>query len=308
MLNNYDWFKNFSWLDFLRDVGKSFRIGPMLAKDSVKRRLESEEGLSFTEFCYQILQGYDFFHLYLNHQVTLQIGGSDQWGNITAGTEFIRKMSGQQAFGLTFPLLVKSDGQKYGKSEKGAVWLSPHKLSPYEFYQFLIRTADADVINLLRMLTFLPMDEINEIKRRMQSADYAPNTAQKLLAREVTSLVHGEDSLQKAVQATAIAAPGSSAVLNAADLEQIALDIPATQLKLEDIIHHKLIDFIVLVGMLPSKSEAKKMVNNGGVYINNQKVDSLERVLLAKDLVEGRLMLLGIGKKNKMLIRVLNLS
>ena len=202
ILNNLDWFKEFSFIGFLRDVGKYFRVGPMLNKDSVKQRMTSEEGMSFTEFSYQLLQGYDFLHLYDKYGVTVQIGGSDQWGNITAGTELIRKVRGQSAFGITFPLLTRSDGQKFGKSEKGAIWLSPEKCSPYEFYQYFVRVTDADVIKLMRLLTFMPLEVIRDYEQMMKNADYVPNTAQKRLAEEITRIVHGEEGLNTALRVT----------------------------------------------------------------------------------------------------------
>ena len=188
-VNNYDWFKEFSLIDFLRDVGKHFRMSVMLSKDSVRSRMESEEGMSFTEFCYQMLQGYDFYHLNKEHAVSVQMGGSDQWGNIIAGIDLIRKKGGKSAYGLTFPLLTRSDGQKFGKSEKGAIWLSPEKLSPYEFYQYIVRVSDEDVIKLMRLLTFMEMSEIHSYASKMKELDYVPNTAQKKLASEITRIV-----------------------------------------------------------------------------------------------------------------------
>lgn len=304
ILNNYDWFKEFSFISFLRDVGKLFRLGPMLAKDSVKTRLQSEEGMSFTEFSYQILQGYDFLHLFEKYDVAIQIGGSDQWGNITAGTDLIRKVLGKPAFGLTLPLLVKSDGQKFGKSEKGAVWLAPEKLSPYEFYQYLFRVADADVINLMRMLTFMDMAEIRRYEALMKEQDYAPNTAQKRLAEEVTRLVHGEEGLKKALRATEGAAPGSDTKLDAETLEGIAADMPSRTLLLNEILDKKIIDLLNDVGLQASKSEARRLLRNGGVYLNNEKIEDENLVLQSHHLISNRLMLLSAGKKNKLLIRV----
>lgn len=305
LLNNFDWFERFSFIDFLRDVGKFFRMGPMLSKESVKKRLESEEGLSFTEFSYQVLQAYDFLYLHQHHQVSVQIGGSDQWGNITAGTELVRKQMGSTVYGLTFPLIVKSDGQKFGKSEQGAVWLSSEKLSPYEFYQYLFRTQDRDVIQLLRMLTFLPMDEIREIERSMQTPEYVPNTAQKKLAQEVTFIVHGDEALQKALKATSAAAPGSNTALAIEALEEVARDMPAASIKRDELVNMRVTDLLVSLGMLPSKSEARRMVKNGGIYVNNQKIEMEERVINPEDLLEGRLLLLAVGKKNKMVVRAL---
>lgn len=304
VVNNLDWFKNYSFIGFLRDVGKFFRLGPMLAKESVKARFESEEGMSFTEFSYQLLQGYDFLYLYQNKGVQLQIGGSDQWGNITAGVELTRKMIGQSVHGLTFPLLVKSDGQKFGKSEKGAVWLSADKLSPYEFYQHLFRTSDADVILCLKLLTYLPIKEILEWERKMKEPAYVPNTVQKVLAEEVTRFVHGEEALTAALKATDAARPGSRAVLDAAALESIAKDMPSMSFAKSDLVGKELIEVIVKAGMLKSKTEARKMIQNGGVYLNNQQVDSPAAVISQNDLVESKLLMLAIGKKNKMLLRI----
>lgn len=304
ILNNLDWFQKFSFVDFLRDVGKYFRIGPMLSKDSVKLRMQSEEGMSFTEFSYQLLQGYDFLHLYDNYGVTVQIGGSDQWGNITAGTELIRKTRGKSTFGITFPLLTRSDGQKFGKSEKGAIWLSPERCSPYEFYQYLVRVTDADVFKLMRLLTFMEIGEIKEYEAMMGRSDYVPNTAQKKLAEEVTRIVHGKEGLETALRVTMAAAPGSETALNAAVLEEIAKDMPSTTLPLKEILGGKVLDLIVKTGLQSSKSEARRLIKNGGVYLNNEKVTDENGSVESKDLIEGRLILLAVGKKNKMLIRI----
>jgi tyrosyl-tRNA synthetase len=304
VLDNFDWFKKFTVIDFLREVGKHFRLGPMLAKDSVRARLNSEEGMSYTEFTYQILQSYDFLYLYDNYGVQLEIGGSDQWGNITAGMELVRKLRSASVAGLTFPLLTTSEGKKFGKSEKGAIWLSPDKLSPYEFYQYLFRCSDADVIMLMKILTFMEMSEINEIERMMASPDYVPNTAQKRLAEEVTRIVHGEEALNKALRATEAAAPGSKAALNTEMLEQISGDMPTHNLKASEIVKQKLVDFIVTIGLQASKGDARRLIRNGGVYLNNVKVTDENLIIEEKDLIEGRMLLLALGKKNKVLVRV----
>jgi tyrosyl-tRNA synthetase len=304
ILDNFDWFKNFSMIDFLRDVGKHFRLGPMLAKDSVRARLNSEEGMSYTEFTYQILQSYDFLYLYDQHGVQLQIGGSDQWGNITAGMELVRKLRGASVAGLTFPLLTTSEGKKFGKSEKGAIWLSPEKLSPYEFYQYLFRFSDADVIPLMKMLTFLDISEIKEYERMMTLPDYLPNTAQKRLAEEVTRIVHGEEALNKAQKATEAAAPGSKTALNVDLLEQISGDMPSKNLSRSEVVEQKLVDLVVHVGLQGSKGDARRLIRNGGVYLNNIKVADENISIQESDLIEGRLLLLALGKKNKILIRI----
>lgn len=303
-LNNFDWFKNFSFIQFLRDVGKLFRLGPMLAKDSVRSRLNSEEGMSFTEFSYQILQGYDFLHLFDNHAVTLQLGGADQWGNITAGTELIRKVRGKSAYGITFPLLTRSDGQKFGKSEKGAIWLSPEKLSSYEFYQYFVRIADEDVIKLMRMLTFMEMGEIRRYEQMMLQTDYVPRTAQKRLAEEVTRLVHGKEGVEIAIKVTEAAAPGQQTKLDVKTLESIAADMPNCTLESSQVVSQKFVDLLVNIGLQPSKGEAKRLIRNGGVYLNNEKIEDENFVITQEHLIEGRLMLVAAGKKNKMLIRI----
>lgn len=304
LLNNFDWFKGFSLIDFLRDVGKYFRVGPMLAKDSVKIRLDSEEGLSFTEFSYQLLQGYDFLHLYDHHGVTMELGGSDQWGNITAGTDLVRKVRGKSVHGLTFPLLTRSDGKKFGKSEQGAIWLSSEMLSPYEFYQYLIRIPDADVIKLMKILTFMEMDEIRAYEAKMQDKDYIPNTAQRKLAEEVTRIVHGEEGLKTALKVTEGAAPGSNTALDAEVLENLVGDMPSYSVKFDHVINRKLIDLVNETTPERSKGDLRKLIRNGGVYVNNLRIEDENYVLTQNALIDGHLMLVAFGKKNKMIFRV----
>lgn len=303
-VNNYDWFKEFSLIDFLRDVGKYFRVGVMLSKDSVRSRMESEEGMSFTEFCYQMLQGYDFYHLNKEHGVSVQIGGSDQWGNIVAGTDLIRKKGGKSAYGLTFPLLTRSDGQKFGKSEKGAIWLSSEKLSPYEFYQYLVRIPDEDVIKLMRLLTFMEMSEIHSYASMMKDADYVPNTAQKKLASEITRIVHGDEGLAIALKVTQAALPGEKTVLDVSVLEALAKDMPSYTLPIESVVDVPIIDLLVTVGLQSSKSEARKLIRNGGISMNNVRVESESATVTSSDLIEGKLLLFSVGKKNKLLLRI----
>ena len=304
ILNNLDWFKEFSFVGFLRDVGKFFRIGPMLAKESVKLRMESEDGMSYTEFSYQLLQGYDFLHLFDNYGVNVQIGGSDQWGNITAGTELIRKTRGKTCYGITFPLMTRSDGQKFGKSEKGAIWLSPEKCTPYDFYQYLVRVSDEDVLKLMRLITFIEMDEIRGFEAKMKQPDYVQNSAQRRLAEEVTRLVHGEEGLETALRVTKAAAPGSDTVLDADTLESISQDMPGIVLTEGEVVGHKLVDLIVQAALQPSKGEARRLIKNGGVYVNNEKIADENMTLESRHLVENRMILLAAGKKNKVLIRI----
>lgn len=304
IVNNLDWFKDYSFIAFLRDIGKYFRIGVMLAKDSVKTRLSSEEGMSFTEFSYQLLQGYDFLYLFDHLGVTIQLGGSDQWGNIIAGTDLIRKARSQSACGVTFPLLVRSDGQKFGKSEKGAIWLSKEKLSPYEFYQYLYRIPDADVIKLMRLLTFMDMAEIYRYEEFMHAQDYVVNTAQKRLAEEVTRIVHGNEGLATALKVTEGAAPGSHAQLSSETLESIAADMPNATLSKNDVVGEKLIELVVKVGLQTSKGEVKRLIRNGGVYLNNKQINDENTIIANEHLIDDKMLLVSLGKKNKMLIKV----
>jgi tyrosyl-tRNA synthetase len=315
IVNNLDWFGPMPLLSFLRDIGKFARVGTMIAKESVRKRMESESGISYTEFTYQLLQGYDFVHMAREMGVKVQVGGSDQWGNIIAGTDLVRRMLGKEdstedsdtqaeCFGLTFPLLLKADGSKFGKSESGAVWLSPEKLSAYEFYQFLLKTTDADVPKFLKMLTFLPLEEIDAITEAMKAADYVPNTAQKRLAEEVTRFVRGEEGLAQALNATAALAPGSSAKLDAATLEAAAADAPSAVLSRDQIVGQPLADILVAAGMQPSKAAGRRMIKGGGIRVNNVKIEDEGHLLSEEDLIEGRLMLLAAGKKNKTLVKV----
>lgn len=304
MRNNYDWFSKFSLLDFLREVGKNFRLGVMLSKEMVKTRLQSDDGMSFTEFSYQLLQGYDFFHLFKEENVTLQIGGSDQWGNITAGTDLIKKVTGGHAHGLTFPLLTKSDGTKFGKSEKGAVWLSGDKLSPYDFYQYLYRVSDDDVVKLLRMLTFLPMEQIRSLAQKLNEGNCQPNELQKILAEEVTRFVHGEEGVELAKNLTQSLAPGKEMILSAATFEAIANDMPVIEVAPGDVLEHKLIDVCIVSKLFESKGDAKRMIRNGGLYLNNNKIVDENATIMHQDVVEGQYLLIAAGKKNKVIIKI----
>jgi tyrosyl-tRNA synthetase len=308
VLNNYDWWKEFSLLDFLKRVGKYARVGSMMAKESVRKRLDSEQGMSYTEFTYQLLQGYDFLHLFQNEGVSVQIGGSDQWGNITAGTDLIRKIlqveGATATYGLTFPLLLKSDGTKFGKSEDGAIWLSPSYLSPYKFYQYFFSVPDADVIRFLKILTFLDIDEIVKLDEEMKKPGYVPNTAQRRLAEEVTRFVHGEDGLSEALRATEALRPGSETKLDWKTIEGIAEDVPSCSLAYDDVLNQSLVDLSVSSGLFDSKSAARRLLKQGGLYLNNSRVDSENKKIEAAYIVDGRVLLLSAGKKNKVLVRM----
>ncbi len=308
VLNNDEWLSHFSLIDFLRDVGKHFRVGAMLSKESVRARLQSEEGISFTEFSYQLLQGYDFYHLQTHYGVSVQMGGSDQWGNITAGLDLIRKLSGQAAYGLIWPLITRSDGKKFGKSEEGAIWLSSEKLSPYQFYQYLVRFPDGDVIKLMRLLTYMDMREIAAYEKEMSQSGYIPNTAQKRLAAEITRLIHGEEGLQIALRVTEGAAPGSKAVLDLDTLNEIAKDLPHATLSLEEVVEQKYVDLAVKIGLSSSKGEAVRLVQNGGAYLNNEKVEDIALRITRKNIIGDKYLIFGSGKKKKIVLELKSLA
>lgn len=301
VLNNQAWLGSMTLIDFLRDVGKHFRIGPMLAKESVRARVNSEEGMSFTEFSYQTLQGYDFYYLNSHHHVTLQMGGSDQWGNITAGIDFNRKLGGNPIYGLTFPLIVRSDGKKFGKSESGAIWLEEDRLSPYQLYQYLFGVPDADVIRLLKMLTFLSLQEIAAIEKNM----HIPNSAQKHLAEEVVRFVHGKEGLDAALRVTATMAPGASTKLDGAALKEIMNDMPSATLAYNEAIGSKFVDLFVRLGLSPSKAEAGRLIKNGGAYLNNERIEDPAFLIEASHLIEGAYLVFSAGKKKRVLVTVI---
>ena len=306
IVNNYDWFKDFSFLNFIRDIGKHITVNYMMSKDSVKKRLDGENGMSFTEFTYQLVQGYDFYWLYQNKNCKLQMGGSDQWGNIVTGTELIRKKNGGTAFAFTCPLLTKSDGGKFGKTEKGNVWLDADKTSPYQFYQFWLNCSDADAAIWIKIFTFLSQSEIADLK-----ADHEKNSServlQKALAKEVTHFVHGEKGLQEALETTKKlfsnqTAPAES--LSVEDLENME-GVVKSNFELNKI--HSSIDvvsFLADANIFPSKGEAKKMIQNGGVMINRKKVEDLQQTINSQTLLHHKYILVQKGKKNYYLVEV----
>jgi len=305
MLNNRSWLEKMSFLDFLRDVGKYFRVGTMISRESVRPRLESEEGISYTEFSYQLLQAYDFYHLFTEYNVTCQLGGSDQWGNITAGIEFVRKRTGKEVWGITFPLLLKSDGKKFGKSESGAVWLSEDKLSVYDFYQYLFRVSDEDVIRLLKALTFIDLEEIAELEVSMQRAKYVPNTAQKLLADEVTRLVHGEDGLKKAHQITEHARPGQEeVVLNEKKILDMIGHVPFGKLKKACVVQCRVCDVVAECEFLASRADARRLIKNRGLRVGNRRIEEEFDVIREEDLIDGKYILFSLGKKNRAILEI----
>ncbi|MDP6166575.1 MAG: tyrosine--tRNA ligase [Gammaproteobacteria bacterium] len=301
VVNNYDWTHNVDVLTFLRDIGKHFSVNQMIQKESVKQRIDREgEGISFTEFTYMILQAYDFSELYNQQACTLQIGGSDQWGNITAGTELSRRRYRGQVFGLTLPLVTKADGTKFGKTESGTIWLDASKTSQYAFYQFWINTADADVYKFLRYFTFLSEAEMLAIEERDKAAQGRPE-AQSVLAREVTQLVHGEAGLQAALRISEALFSGDLAQLTDADLEQLYQDgMPASEAGAESL---ALVEALVKTGLAKSNKMAREFIGNGAVSINGEKCVDLEASLAPVSALHGRYHVLKRGKKLFHLLR-----
>lgn len=302
-VSNYEWTADMSVIDFLRDVGKNFRLGTMLAKDTVARRLNSEEGISFTEFSYQVLQGNDFLHLFDEYNCTLQLGGSDQWGNLTSGLDLIRKVRGASVNVFTSPIITDSQGKKFGKSEGNAMWIDPTMLSPYKFYQFWFNQPDGEVEKLLRAFTFLPKAEIERLAQEVQNNPGA-REAQRTLAWEVTSFVHGEQATQQAIDAAA-ALFGRGAEL--ADIDEGTLEAALDGLKIADengdkqfaagAVGERVTEAGVNAGLFKSISEARKTIASGGVYLNNQRVEDAERTLEEADFLQGRFAVIRRGKK-----------
>ncbi|GLH64619.1 MULTISPECIES: tyrosine--tRNA ligase [Parageobacillus] len=296
--NNYDWIGSLDVITFLRDVGKNFGLNYMLAKESVQSRIET--GISFTEFSYMILQSLDFLKLYQNEQCRLQIGGSDQWGNITAGLELIRKTEGDaKAFGLTVPLVTKADGTKFGKTESGAIWLDREKTSPYEFYQFWINTDDRDVIKYLKYFTFLSKEEIEELEKQLQKAP-EQRAAQKALAEEMTKLVHGEEALKQAIRISEALFSGSVSQLTAEEIEQGFKDVPSFEYEGEEV---PLVELLVMAKIVPSKRQAREDITNGAIYINGERIQDVNAVITKENRIEGRFTIIRRGKKKYYLIR-----
>jgi len=308
MVNNYDWFKGISFLDFIRDTGKHISINYMMAKDSVRKRLESENGMSFTEFTYQLVQGYDFYWLHKNKNCKLQFGGSDQWGNIVTGTELIRRKSGGEAFAFTCPLLTKADGGKFGKSEKGNVWLSPEKTSPYSFYQFWLNTADQDAERFLKIFTFLNEKEIIDLVNQHQGNEHL-RILQKKLAEEITCLVHSKKDYEFAVKASSILFSNDTAQtlkeLNEDQLLQVMEGVPSIEIERKVINENiDLISLLTETKIFSSKGEARKMLSGGGVFVNKEKVISVDAVLNEELLLNEKYLLIQKGKKNYYLLKV----
>lgn len=306
LVNNYDWFKSISFIDFLRDTGKHITVNYMMAKDSVKKRIEGETGISYTEFAYQLMQAFDFYWLFQHKQCKLQMGGSDQWGNMTTGTELIRRKCGGEAFVFTNPLVTKSDGGKFGKTESGNIWLDPAKTSPYQFYQFWLNASDTDATRWIKLFTFLTREEIDSITETHQQNPSA-RTLQRKLASEVTSFVHGHAELSKAIETTEKLFSNQQAPiesLSETDLEQIqgVVKVEVDKASLAEGID--IVSLLANTGIFPSKGEARKTIQGGGVSINRKKIESVELKVDSSFLLHQRYILIQKGKKNYFLITV----
>ncbi|MFI6108739.1 tyrosine--tRNA ligase [Streptomyces sp. NPDC051310] len=301
MVNNLDWTAGMSAIEFLRDIGKHFRVNKMLTKDSVARRLESEQGISYTEFSYQLLQGMDFLELYRRYGCVLQQGGSDQWGNLTAGLDLIHKLEpGATVHALATPLMTKADGTKFGKTEGGAVWLDPELTTPYAFYQFWLNVDDRDISRYMRILSFRSRTELEELEKVTEERPQA-RTAQRALAEELTTLVHGAEQCAAVIAASkALFGQGELAELDEATLTAALAELPHARVAEPG----PVVDLFVEVGLAPSKSAARRTVKEGGAYVNNAKVTSEDAVVAADELLHGRWLVLRRGKKNLAAIEV----
>jgi tyrosyl-tRNA synthetase len=309
MVNNYDWFKQISFLDFIRDTGKHITVNYMMSKDSVRKRLESDNGMSFTEFTYQLVQGYDYYWLNKNKGCKLQMGGSDQWGNIVTGTELIRRKSSTEAFAFTCPLITKADGGKFGKSEKGNVWLDTTKTSPYQFYQFWLNAADADAIKYIKIFTFLPKEEIDSLIEQHTGNEHQ-RILQKRLAEEVTCFVHSRLEYEFAVKSSEILFNNDTAEilqqLNEEQLLQVMDGIPTVTYSLQELQKRvDVVSFLADTNIFTSKGEARKMIQGGGININKIKVDSIELIINESFLLNAKYILVQKGKKNYTLVKIL---
>ena len=306
MVNNYDWFKDFSFLHFIRDVGKHITVNYMMAKDSVKKRLEGDTGISFTEFTYQLVQGYDFYWLYQNKNCKLQMGGSDQWGNIVTGTELIRRKSGGEAFAFTCPLITKTDGGKFGKTEKGNIWLDAKKTTPYQFYQFWLNASDEDAKKWIKIFTLLPKEEIESLLTAHETAPHL-RALQKKLAEQLTIFVHSKEDLDFAIKASEILFSNDTAEilrsLNEEQLLQVMDGVPTVEFSKQLIDQgYDLISFLAETQIFSSKGEARKMWQGGGVGINKVKLNSEQTTVNSTDLLQDKYVLVQKGKKNYYLV------
>jgi tyrosyl-tRNA synthetase len=305
MVNNAEWLVPISAMEFLRDVGKYFTVNYLLAKESVKRRLETEDGMSFTEFSYSLLQAYDYLVLHDRYGCMLQMGGSDQWGNILAGIDLIRRLRGVKAHGLVFPLVTSSTGVKFGKTEAGAVWLDPNLTSPYRFYQFWFNTDDKDVISYLKFFTWLPAEEIGVLEESVRSEPHTRN-AQKELARRVTEMIHGETALSKALRASEVLFGRELSGLGVADVLEIFADVPSTELERSRFTEGGmgLNDLLVASGVAPSKGEAKRLVQSGAISVNNRRTSDPRLAIGVNDFIDGSVLVLKKGSRQYHVVKL----
>ena len=305
IVNNAEWLGTIDVLSFLRDAGKHFTVSYMLQKESVSRRLEGEEGISFTEFSYQVLQAYDFLQLFDRHNCTLQMGGTDQWGNITAGIDLIRKVRATKVHGLVMPLVTMASGVKFGKTEAGTVWLDPNRTSPFLFYQFWLNTDDRDVVNYLKFFTFLDRSRVAELE---SATEVAPERreAQKVLAREMTTLVHGADHVTRAEQASGLLFSEDISTLSADDVLAVFGDVPSTELRASDVGSDGIgiVDLVAHAALAPSKSEARRLVQSGGIYVNNKRIADVHARFAKSDAIDGRVFIVRKGQKQNHVIRL----
>jgi tyrosyl-tRNA synthetase len=303
MVNNADWTKDVSILEFLRDIGKYFTVNNMLAKESVKRRIEdAAQGITLTEFMYMTLQAFDFLQLYQQYGCLIQAGGNDQLGNIIAGIDLVRRKCGGEVYGMTVPLILTANGEKFGKSAGNAVWLDPLKTSPYKFYQFWVRTDDRDVERYLKLFTFLSLQEIQQIAER-HLAHPEKREAQKVLAEAVTKIVHGDEGLNRAIQATEVFFGGAISNLSSEELMDIFTDVPASNLSISCLNDSfSIVDLLVLTQVCPSRSESRRAIENGGIYLNNSVVKDKDFLISATSLISAHMLVLRTGKKNYHLV------
>lgn len=306
MVNNLDWLGELRTVEFLRDVGKHFSVNGLLRKEGIRRRLEDEEGgISYTEFSYVLLQAYDFLVLHDRFDCTVQMGGSDQWGNITAGIDLIRRMKGERAYGVVFPLVTSATGVKFGKTEAGTVWLDPRRTSPYRFFQFWLNTDDQDAVRYLKYFTLLDRSQIQVLEAELREAPHKRG-AQRALAREVTRLVHGESGLARAEQATQVLFGGGLEGLDAEEIADVFADVPSSQVPRESLAGEgtSLLDLLAETGVASSKGDARRSIQGGGVYVNNVRVEDVDRRISMEDALEGEFVVLRKGKKNYRLVRI----
>ena len=306
LVNNADWLLQLNFIDFMRDIGKYFSINTMLAKESVKTRLEREEGLSFTEFSYMLLQSYDFLHLFDEFGCVLQTGGSDQWGNITAGADLIRRLRGKPAYALVYPLITKADGTKFGKTETGTVWLDPERTSPYRFYQFWLNTDDRDVVKSLKLFTFLSQEQVAELEKATREQP-EQREAQRALAKELTLAVHGAAALERAEQAAKVLFGGEIRGLSAGDIFDIFADVPSASLPKQRLAEGiSIVDLLAESKLSASKGEARRSIAEGGISINNARVTDPLLTVTVEQAIEGQYIVLRKGRKNYLLVNILS--